>query len=38
MKHKTAIEKKYSKSLVGIDKDGKELTRTTICVHFGNEK
>jgi nonsense-mediated mRNA decay protein 3 len=38
MKHKSAIEKKYSKSLVGIDKDGKDLIRTTICVHFGNKE
>ncbi len=38
MKHKSAIERKYSKSLVGIDKDGKDLTRTTICIHFGNKE
>lgn len=36
MKHKTAKETKYSKTLVGIDKDGKDLVRTTICVHFEN--
>lgn len=35
MKHKTAIDKKYSNSLVGIDKNGKDLVRTTICVRFG---
>lgn len=38
MKHKTALEQKYSKSLVGIDKDGKDLIRTTICIHFGDKK
>lgn len=37
MKHKSAIERKYSKSLVGIDKDGKDLIRTTICIHFGKK-
>lgn len=38
MKHKSALERKYSKSLVGIDKDGKDLIRTTICIHFGYKK
>ncbi len=38
MKHKSATERKMSKSLVGIDKDGKDLIRTTFCVHFGNKE
>lgn len=35
LKHKSALERKFSKSLVGVDKNGKKLYRTTICVHFG---
>lgn len=37
MKHKTAIEKKLSKSIVGIDKNGRDLIRSTICIHFGDK-
>jgi nonsense-mediated mRNA decay protein 3 len=38
MKHKSAYERIYSKTLVGVDKDGRDLIRTTICIHFGKKE
>ena len=35
MKHKSASSKSTSKTLVGVDKNGLRIYRTTFCIHFG---
>ncbi len=38
MKQKYAVRYNTSKTLVGVDKDGQRVYRTTFCVHFGEKK
>lgn len=35
MKHKSAKSNTTSKTLVGVDKNGERIYRTTFCIHFG---